>query len=204
MTKFNQSVFVNCPFDKSYDFIFNAIIFVIYDCGYIARCAKEEDDSGSVRAQKIYDLISECRYGIHDISETKLCEKNSLPRFNMPYELGLFIGCKELGFKKSKTKRTLVFDVEKHRYQKFLSDFSGQDIKAHSNKPELAIKGLRDWFGTSPDGRIVPGPTKLVDRYNKFLAILPKLADEFHIRPDEITYNNYCKIAVEWIRNNPF
>ena len=50
---------------------------------------------------KIYGLIEECRYGIHDLSRTKLDEINALPRFNMPIELGLFLGAMRYGRKES-------------------------------------------------------------------------------------------------------
>jgi hypothetical protein len=51
----------------------------------------EAYDSGDVRIEKILDIIDQCKLGIHDISRTELNE-HSLPRFNMPLELGLFLG----------------------------------------------------------------------------------------------------------------
>ena len=44
-----NNVFINCPFDNQYKPIFDSLVFAIHDCGYIARCAKEVDDSGGVR-----------------------------------------------------------------------------------------------------------------------------------------------------------
>jgi hypothetical protein len=90
-------VFVNCPFDESYLPIFNSIVFAVFDCGYQARCAKEIDDSGQVRIEKIFKIIAECRFGIHDISRTGLDLASGLPRFNMPFELGAFLGAKRFG-----------------------------------------------------------------------------------------------------------
>jgi len=62
------SVFVNCPFDSAYRPIFEAIVFTVHDCGYIARCALELDDSSEVRIEKIARIIAGCKFGIHDIS----------------------------------------------------------------------------------------------------------------------------------------
>ena len=45
-----------------------------------------------IRVDKIYDLISESNYGIHDISRVTLDHVHRLPRFNMPLELGLWLG----------------------------------------------------------------------------------------------------------------
>ena len=53
---------------------------------------RELDDGGQTRIDKIFALIEQCRYGIHDLSPTELDAVNNLPRFNMPLELGLFLG----------------------------------------------------------------------------------------------------------------
>jgi len=76
----------------------------------IARCALEADDSGDVRIEKILAIIDQCKLGIHDISRTELNE-HSLPRFNMPLELGLFLGASRFGQGKTK-KITLIVDSE--------------------------------------------------------------------------------------------
>jgi hypothetical protein len=87
-------VFINCPFDASYRPILDAIVFAVYDLGFVARCALQVDDASQYRLDKILDLIERCRYGIHDISFVAIDVNTGLPRFNMPLELGLFLGCK--------------------------------------------------------------------------------------------------------------
>lgn len=87
MLNYSNNVFINCPFDGDYDEIFKAMVFTVFDCGFIPRCAMEYDDGSQVRIEKIYRLISECKFGIHDISRTELDDGNGLPRFNMPLEL---------------------------------------------------------------------------------------------------------------------
>ncbi len=89
-------VFINCPFDKQYQPIREAIIFAIFDCGFIPRSVLEENNSSDVRFEKIKHLISISKFGVHDISRTSLDSRNKLPRFNMPLELGVFIGAKNL------------------------------------------------------------------------------------------------------------
>ena len=90
------SVFVNCPFDDGYRPLFRAVIFTILKCGFDPHCALELEESGEVRIDKIADLVRRCRYGVHDLSRTELNDKG-LPRFNMPFELGLFLGAKRFG-----------------------------------------------------------------------------------------------------------
>lgn len=122
------------------------LMFAVYDCGFIPRSALEEDNAGEVRYQKIVRMIDECRFGIHDISHIKLDRSTRLPRFNMPLELGLFLGATAFGNDRNRGKQCLILDRDNFRYQKFCSDISGQDIRSHSAKPEKAITVVRDWL----------------------------------------------------------
>ena len=63
----------------------------------------------------------------------------------MPFECGIDFGIK-LSNKAQSDKRFLILEKEHYRYQKVISDISGNDIKAHANNPELLIKAVRDWF----------------------------------------------------------
>jgi hypothetical protein len=108
-------VFINCPFDPEYEAIFRALLFAIHALGFKPRSSKEFDDSGQMRMEKLYDIIRDCRYGIHDISRTELHPDSGLPRFNMPFELGVFFGAKRLGSEGQHAKRALVLDVEPYR-----------------------------------------------------------------------------------------
>jgi hypothetical protein len=87
-----------------------------------ARCALEIDDGSQVRIERILRIISECRFGIHDLSRTELDRRNRLPRFNMPLELGLFLGAKRFGNRAQREKVCLILDREPYRYQRFISD----------------------------------------------------------------------------------
>jgi hypothetical protein len=131
-------VFINCPFDPKYKKFFEALVFAIIRCGFVARSALEIDDGGGPRIEKIMRLIEECPYGIHDISRTELDTKTRLPRFNMPLELGIFLGARRYGSAVQKNKLCLILDRDRFRYQRFMSDISGQDIHSH----ERDISGI--------------------------------------------------------------
>ena len=138
---YEDSVFVNCPFDRSYRPLLEAIVFAIHDCGFYARSALEVEDAGEGRLDKIMRIVGECRYGVHDISRIELT-REGLPRFNMPFELGLFLGCRRYGSARDRRKQVLVLDSERYRYQRFLSDIAGQDIavspwQANSHRSSL-------------------------------------------------------------------
>jgi hypothetical protein len=91
-----DNVFLNHPLDDDYLSIRNALVFSVHDCGFVARSALEASDASENRLDKIYGIIEDSRYGIHDISRTELNDAG-LPRFNMPLELGIFLGCKRYG-----------------------------------------------------------------------------------------------------------
>ena len=124
--------------------IFEAIAFTVIACGFAPRCALEELDSGTVRLDKIRRIIRGCRYGIHDLSRIELSSASHLPRFNMPFELGLDVAARTFGPSGLKRKRFLVLDSEPYRYQAFISDISGQDIRCHLNSPDRAIDIVRN------------------------------------------------------------
>src|SRR5215213_2738037 len=130
-----DSVFINCPFDPQYWPLLEVIVFTVLACGFRPRSALEAAGSGDVRLEKILRLIDESRLGIHDISRVELDRDNGLPGFNMPFELGLDIGCRRFSGRRDK-KRILILDRERFRYQQYLSDISGQDIRAHHDNPD--------------------------------------------------------------------
>ena len=197
---YSSHVFVNCPFDDDYLPIRNAIIFAIYDCGFIPRSALEEDDGGNTRFEQIKHLISISKFGIHDISRTELDEDMGLPRFNMPLELGVFIGAKRFGDVHQRKKNTLILDKEQYRYQIFMSDIAGQDIRSHENSPEQAISVIRNWLNSASGRRTIPGGVAINRRYEMFLADLPDICSEFQLAVEEVTYNDYSLFASTWLQ----
>ncbi len=128
---YEQNVFINCPFDRDYSAIFDAIVFTVFDCGFRPVCARERMNSAQIRIDKITDLIRDSRYSIHDLSRTEIDERYSLPRFNMPLELGIALGCMKFGAGRQRGKTALILDRRRYRYHKFLSDIAGQDISEH-------------------------------------------------------------------------
>lgn len=193
-----DDVFINCPFDRDYAPTFRALIFIIYACGFRPRSARELDDAGQTRIDKLYNLIDECRYGIHDLSRTELDETFGFPRFNMPLELGIFLGAKRYGGAAQKSKRALVLDVEQYRYQKFISDLAGIDIHEHGGDAIRALRETRDWLA-NVSRRALPSADRVARLYEAFLADLPALAGELEFNPDDIPYVDFERIVVGWL-----
>lgn len=201
---YQDNVFINCPFDSTYKPVLDAIVFAVHDAGFVARSALEVSDATQNRYDKILRIISECRYGVHDISRTELDEATSLPRFNMPLELGLFLGCKRFGNRTQRMKSCLILDREPHRYQLFLSDLAGQDICSHASSPDQAIGLVRDWLRTESKRAGIPGKAAMSARYQRFRRELPEICSRLNIRIEEMTFVDYFEIVVEWLGSGAF
>jgi hypothetical protein len=174
------------------------MVFAVHDAGFVPRCSLEVSDANQNRLAKIEGIIVECRYGIHDISRTEL-SSTGLPRFNMPFEFGLFLGCKWYGGKIHRLKSCLVLDKERYRYQQFLSDIAGQDIEAHSGEPRQAVRHVSDWLRNASRRSSVPGHLKIWRRYEAFLQDLPAICDELGHDLEKITFVDYSAIVVDWL-----
>ena len=199
--KYNENVFINCPFDPAYEPLFRAIVFAVYDCGFVSRCSLEEDDGSQIRVQKVYQIISNCRLGIHDLSRVTLDRGTRLPRFNMPLELGAFLGAKHFGNQEQKRKGCLILDSEKYRYQKFISDIAGQDIQSHENEPRKAIGIVRNWL-RGYSAASIPSGGVIFDRYKEFRAELLPLCKELRLNKRELIYNDYVLLVSKWLKVN--
>lgn len=195
---FARSVFINCPFDTQYWPILETITFTIIHCGYDPICALLEDDSGEIRVARIARLIKNCKFGIHDISRVEMSARN-LPRFNMPFELGMDLGCRYFGSGRTHEKRTLILDSQPYRYQKFLSDIAGQDIKTHRNHPDEALLVVREWLRINSRRKKFPGPQDIRLRYGNFRSALPALCQRLGLNPKNLSYFEYVRIAEEWL-----
>ena len=199
---YSRNVFINCPFDDEYQQLFYAMIFTIYNCGYFPRCAMEIEDGGETRISKIFNIISECKFGVHDISRTELSKDNDLPRFNMPLELGMYLGAKRYGDKKQKLKTCLVLDKEQYRYHIYISDIAGQDIKSHNNDPLALIPIVRNWLRNQSGRTTIIGGAEICQRYEDFVGVLPQLCEELQLTIDELIFNDYRTIIEEWMKAN--
>lgn len=169
---YDRSVFINCPFSSDYQHIFRAILFSVYACGYRPRCSFEIDDSSQSRLSNIENIIEQCRFGIHDISYVTIDKSTKLPRFNMPFELGLFLSAKRFGPPKQRRKLALILDKQAYRYRSSLSDISGQDIAIHQGRPDSAISAVRNWLN-SAHPRQLPGGPYICRQYAVFTKTTP-------------------------------
>jgi len=198
--RYRQSVFINCPFDNQYWPLFEALVFTVIACGFEPRCALEELDSGTVRLEKVLRIIRSCRLAVHDLSRVELSGRHSLPRFNMPFELGLDVGCRRFGRGQFGRKRTLILDSKRYRYQAFISDISGQDIHTHSNVPDILIRRVRDWLRVNSPRSPLPGQRHIIRSFRAFTRSLPENCRQNGLDRKNILFVDYVWLARIWIK----
>lgn len=201
MPHFERNVFINCPFDPDYNPIFRSIIFTVLYCGLNPKCALESKNSAQIRMEKLYDLIEESKYSIHDISRVELDPSTNLPRFNMPFELGLFLGAKQYGTGRQTSKNCLILEENKFDYQKYLSDIAGQDPSHHDKSPEKAIEQVRNWIlpFNQEANRATPSPQILNDFYNEFNNDFPSMCDAAKFDQQTLHYIDFLNLVQGWI-----
>jgi hypothetical protein len=203
-SRYDENVFINCPFDSEYRPLFEALVFAVHDCGFVARCALEVEDATQIRIEKIAQIIAACRLGIHDISRTELDPGSKLPRFNMPLELGLFLGAKRYGTGNQRQKLCLILDRDRYRYQQYCSDIAGQDIQPHQGDPREAVRAVRNWLrnASRKSGVVIPSGSRMVKRYELFQSELPLLCEELRLDRDDLIFNDFTTLVAEWLKVN--
>lgn len=143
---YNRSVFINCPYDKDYSDLLKAIIFTVSLPGLVPVLSVDNCNNGINRLTHIQELIKESKYGIHDISRMQIEKgKDKYARMNMPFELGIDIGC--LCYYK-KDKSILIMDEKPYRYQKAISDLSGVDVICRGTDEKGIINAIRKWVNS--------------------------------------------------------
>jgi hypothetical protein len=180
---------------------FEALAFTIVCCGFQPRTTLEVPDASGTRLERIFKLISACKYGIHDISRTELSAEKKLPRFNIPLELGLFLGAQKFDPLSAKQKQSLVVDKEKFRYQEFISDLAGIDIASHEGNARALVSIVRDWLRVSSN-QSVPSSRLIWEQFQLFKKAAPKIVKAVGIKRDELTYPDFIYIMSSWLREH--
>lgn len=202
---FEQDLFVNCPFDSAYLPLLQSLIFTILECGFKPRIALEGADSGEVRFHKIRTLIRSCRFSIHDISRIEPLRDGDLPRFNMPFELGLDLGGRYYGTRHLKRKQCLILERDRYRYQKVLSDLAGNDVRAHQDDPVILVTEVRNWLRVAAE-RSLPSGSSIWKRYSAFSG---ELKDTFSLRHyssrdiEVLEIVEYMELIRDWQSRQP-
>ena len=198
---FETNVFINCPFDEEFKTLLRPMLFSLIYFQLEPKISQTES-SANVRVNQIKQHIRNSKYSIHDLSRSKPMKKNELPRFNMPYELGLDIGCATFGSKNYASKKILILETERYYYQKIISDIAGQDIENHNDDTATLIRKMRNWFSTVDSSNSYPSANKVWIAYNQFYEDITKtLTDEGFtaIEIENMPTSDFIKFSKDWI-----
>jgi len=162
----DRAVFLNVPFDVSYEPVFLGIIASLVSLGRTPRCVLEIADSGQGRLRRILNLMESCRVSIHDLSRV-----GGPARFNMPFELGLVYAMRAY---RSTQNRYLFVILEStpHRLSRTLSDMAAHDPAIHHGTGRGAIRAVLHSLGTPSIG---PFPEDVDSLYTKLGKVAREL-----------------------------
>jgi hypothetical protein len=152
---------------------------------------------------RLGQLIGECGLGIHDLSRVRLASPADLPRFNMPFECGVFFGARRFGSKAQRQKRFLILDKEPYQYQKTMSDAAGLDPRSHGDDPLKLVACIRDFLASGLDPRPI-GATGIFSLYNDFQVALPAIMAKAKLTLADIepltAFNDWYLLATRWLQ----
>jgi hypothetical protein len=166
---FDRNVFINCPFDKEYLPILEAMLFCIVYLELNPLLATIRNDGAEIRLEKIRDLIEISKYSIHDLSRNQARHEGEYSRMNMPFELGMDYGCRRFRGGRHAEKSMLILVEEKHRHQIFISDLAGFDVEAHEASYQIAVRKVRNWLYNKANLE-VPGAKLILGKLADFQA----------------------------------
>jgi hypothetical protein len=168
----DEDVFLNIPYDASFENLLLAYIAGICAFGFTPR-ATLEIPFGQRRLDRILSLIRQSQYSIHDLSRVQLDRSAPpTPRFNMPFELGLTVALERSAHP---NHSWIVCETVPHRIKKSLSDLDGTDAYIHGGTVAGVFRELGNAFVGS---RRQPSVTEMSQIYRllraQFRGILKK------------------------------
>ena len=131
--------FINMPYAGRYERVYLAFIAGLAGFGMVPTAAVK-DPSSQFQLDRIFNLVADSDYSFHDLSHMSLDRASPrTPRFNMPFELGLAVATSRL---KNAKHQWFVFDTQRFRVIKALSDLGGVTVRVHDRTPESILRCL--------------------------------------------------------------
>lgn len=171
------SVFINCPFDREFEHLFDSVILAIIACGFTPRSAIETGTVSVPRIDRIRDALFSSRFSIHDLSRCRGQGDANLARFNMPLELGFAMARTFVAKGLRDAHDWLVLVPEGHEYLKFISDLGAFDPKTHSGTPETIVPPVVNWLKTRPRAPVAVFPDEVLGQLPGFLIEIRRLRE---------------------------
>jgi hypothetical protein len=146
-----------------------ALLAGLSGLGLKPRCVLEVPSGGRNRLDRIYGLIASCGASLHDLSRTSLSGPFRVPRFNMPFELGIAYALAQ-----ERPHSFFVFEETSYRLQASLSDLNGHDPHIHDGTQIGILRSILDCFSPASG----PSLATLQTLTRKLTRIVVKLQQE--------------------------
>jgi hypothetical protein len=120
----------------------------------------------------------------------------------MPFELGVFYSAKVFGGQPHKKKCCIIFEREKYRYRKFLSDISGLDVNPHRYTMKKSVFAIRNWLVTTSRRKTIPSAENMYSRFRSFDRDIRKICRERGIDYDQMPFIEVLTNMTDWLKRN--
>ena len=170
-----SDVFINLPFDSDYEPLFLAMIAGLISLGLNPRSVVQISGSKD-RLRRLVEIIQECPFSVHDLSRVQRSGKGPfrVPRFNMPFELGLAAAVSITA--SGAIRQWRVIEGVRHRVGHSCSDVDGYNAEIHGGTVRGMFESLSNIFPDPPKAPL----TDIIDmfwvyrRLRRFRKRLPR------------------------------
>ncbi len=157
-------IFINCPYDKRFDFIYQYIVLCAVGCGLAPVSARDTYNKPN-RLELILELLIKCEYSIHDLTACR-------GHLNMPFELGAAVMLDKRDSKRI-PPTWIVLSSTRQNLKSEISDLNGIDsLRYDPSQPKslvpLLVAFLRELRGADPHST----PKPINEAYKRYRKIL--------------------------------
>ena len=141
------TVFLNVHFDKPYEPIFIGLLGALVSLGKRPTTVLELGGGAAPRLDRLIDAIRGNPFSVHDLSRIELSGRGvgAVPRFNMPFELGLAVAV-SLSERRRPRHGFVLLETKPFRLQRSLSDMNGYDPLIHKGTQGGAVRTMFEAF----------------------------------------------------------
>ncbi len=171
-----RRVFLNIPFDATYEPVFIGLVAALVHLGKHPTTVLEFGGGVEPRLDRLLDQIRGSGFSVHDLSRVQMSGRghSAVPRFNMPFELGLAVAVARQ-MRSEPAHAFALLEARPFRLQRSLSDMNGFDPKIHNGTRAGAVRCMFEIFADS-----VPADLQTALRLAGSLARVSKQLKRVH------------------------
>jgi hypothetical protein len=145
-----RRVFLNVPFDTAYEPTFIGLVAALVHLGMRPTTVLELGSAAAPRLDRLLEQIRGSGFSVHDLSRVQMSGRGrgGVPRFNMPFELGLAVAVARLRPAESAHTFALL-EARPFRLQRSLSDMNGFDPLIHDGTRAGAVRCMFEIFAVA-------------------------------------------------------